>query len=132
MAGEPGPPPRLGDAPDRFMRDTMERYFPGLAGTTTQRRWSGTLDITFDRVCSIGVGGTARNVYHALGFSGHGIALALLAGRVIADLYDGNHEAWRALPFYQKRLLPLPPEPLRWMAYQAYTRVTGKSPRRRG
>ena len=52
-------------------------------------------------------------------------------GRVLADLYDGNHEAWRDLPFYQKRLLPLPPEPLRWLGYQAYTRLTGRSPRKR-
>ena len=32
----------------------------------------------------------------------------LLAGRVLADLYAGNHEAWRDQPFYQKRLTPLP------------------------
>ncbi len=67
---------------------------------------------------------------HALGYSGHGVALALLAGRVLADLYEGNHDAWRDLPFYQKRLLPIPPEPLRWLGYQAYTRLTGKSPRK--
>jgi Ser/Thr protein kinase RdoA (MazF antagonist) len=52
------------------------------------------------------------------------------AGRVLADLHDGNHEAWRDLPFYQKRLLPMPPEPLRWLGYQAYTRSTGRSPRK--
>jgi glycine/D-amino acid oxidase-like deaminating enzyme len=131
LGGAPGPPPRLDDAPGRFMRRSMARYFPGLADVPVERRWSGTLDITFDRVCSIGVGGPDRNVYHALGFSGHGIALALMAGRALADLYEGHHDPWRALPFYQKRLLSLPPEPLRWLAYQAYTRVTGRSPRRR-
>ena len=50
---------------------------------------------------------------------------------MLADLYEGNHDAWRDLPFYQKRLLPIPPEPLRWLGYQAYTRLTGKSPRKR-
>jgi hypothetical protein len=25
-----------------------------------------------------------------------------------------------------------PPEPLRWLGYQAYTRLTGRSPRRQG
>jgi glycine/D-amino acid oxidase-like deaminating enzyme len=114
-----------------FMRGAMLRYFPALAGAAVEQRWSGPLAITLDRVCSMGVGGEARNVYHALGYSGHGVALALLAGRVLADLYDGNHEAWRDQPFYQKRLLPLPPEPLRWLGYQAYTRLTGRSPRRR-
>ena len=123
---------RTDDAAQRFMRTLMTRYFPALAQTKIEHRWAGPLAITLDRICSMGVGGAHRNVYHALGYSGHGVALALLAGRVLADLYDGNHEAWRDLPFYQKRLLPIPPEPLRWVGYQAYTRVTGRSPRKHG
>jgi len=123
---------REGDAAARFMQRAMTRYFPALARAPIAHRWAGMLAITLDRICSMGVGGAHRNVYHALGYSGHGVALALLAGRVLADLYDGNHEAWRDLPFYQKRLLPLPPEPLRWLGYQAYTRVTGRSPRKQG
>jgi len=132
FGGAPVGGAREGDRATRFMQAAMTRYFPTLAQTPVAHRWSGTLAITLDRVCSMGVGGANRNLYHALGYSGHGIALALLAGRVIADLYEGNHEAWRDLPFYQKRLLPLPPEPLRWLGYQAYTRLTGRSPRRRG
>jgi glycine/D-amino acid oxidase-like deaminating enzyme len=85
--------------------------------------------LTLDRVCCIGV---RDNVYHALGYSGHGVALAMLAGRVLCDLYSGDHERWRDLPFYQRRLPLLPPEPLRWLGYQVYTRLTGRSPRRRG
>jgi glycine/D-amino acid oxidase-like deaminating enzyme len=114
-----------------FMQQVMTRYFPGVADAPIERSWAGVLGITLDRVCSIGVGGEHGNVYHALGYSGHGVALALLAGRVLADLYDGDHEPWRALPFYQKRLLPIPPEPLRWLGYQAYTKLTGRSPRKR-
>jgi glycine/D-amino acid oxidase-like deaminating enzyme len=123
---------RRDDAAARFLQRAMTHYFPALAGTPIAHRWAGVLAITLDRICSMGVGGAHRNVYHALGYSGHGVALALLAGRVLADLYDGNHEAWRDLPFYQKRLLPLPPEPLRWLGYQAYTRATGRSPRKQG
>jgi len=113
-----------------FLRRTMVRYFPALADTPVATRWSGTLGITLDRVCTMGVRGTHRNVYFALGYSGHGLALALLAGRVIADLHEGNHEAWRDLAFYQRKPRPLPPEPLCWIGYQAYTRLTGRSPRR--
>ena len=124
-------PAREGDRAERFLRSALLRYFPALADVPIAHRWAGTLALTLDRVCSMGVSGAHRNVYHALGYSGHGVALALLAGRVLADLHDGNHEAWRELPFYQKRLLPFPPEPLRWLGYQAYTRLTGRSPRRR-
>jgi hypothetical protein len=51
----------------------------------------------------MGVIGPHRNVYYALGYSGHGLALGALAGRVLRDLYSGDHDPWRALPFYQKR-----------------------------
>jgi glycine/D-amino acid oxidase-like deaminating enzyme len=118
------------DGPAAAMRRTLLRYFPRLAETPVAHRWSGTLGITLDRVCSIGVRGARRNVYHALGYSGHGLALALLAGEVLADLYAGDHDPWRDLPFYQHRLLPLPPAPFTWLGYQAYTRLTGRSPRR--
>jgi glycine/D-amino acid oxidase-like deaminating enzyme len=129
-----GGAPTFPDQPEHpawaFLRRTMLRYFPALAEAPLEARWSGTLGITLDRVCTMGVRGTHQNVYYALGYSGHGLALALLAGRVLADLYEGNHEAWRELPFYQRKLTPMPPEPLRWLGYQAYTRLTGRSPRR--
>jgi gamma-glutamylputrescine oxidase len=105
-------------------------YFPGVPAAI-EHRWSGPLAITFDRVCSMGVLGEHRNVYYALGYSGHGLALAALAGRVLRDLYAGNHDDWRQLPFYQRRMPWIPPEPFRWVGYQAYTRATGRSPRRR-
>ena len=131
FGGSPSDPPGV-DRAGRFMRTVLTRYFPRLASVPIERQWAGTLAITLDRICSMGVGGPDRNVYHALGYSGHGVALALLAGRVLADLYEGNHEAWRDQPFYQKRLLPIPPEPFRWIGYQTYTRLTGRSPRRTG
>ena len=109
----------------------MRGYFPELADTPVTHRWTGTLGVTFDRVCSMGVTGPHRNVYYALGYSGHGLALGALAGRVLCDLHSDDHEPWRALPFYQRRLPTIPPEPLRWLGYQIVTRWTGRSPRKR-
>jgi gamma-glutamylputrescine oxidase len=131
LFGRPAPTPRAEARATPFMRGVLTRYFPGVAGAKLERSWAGTLALTLDRVCTMGVGGRHRNVYHALGYSGHGVALGLLAGRVLADLHAGNHEAWRDQPFYQKRLTPFPPEPFLWLGYQVITRVTGKSPRKR-
>lgn len=109
----------------------LHGYFPELTHEPIPHRWTGTLGITFDRVCTMGVTGSHNNIYYALGYSGHGLALGALAGRVLRDLYSDDHAAWKDLPFYHKRLFPIPPEPMRWIGYQLYTRLTGRSPRLR-
>jgi gamma-glutamylputrescine oxidase len=122
--------PRVASRAFAALRASMARYFPSLASLAPAACWTGTLDLTFDRAPSIGATGPSRNVYYALGYSGHGLALGMQAGRVIADLYAGDHDAWRGFPFYERRMPRIPPEPLRWVGYQAYTRLTGRSPRR--
>jgi glycine/D-amino acid oxidase-like deaminating enzyme len=112
------------------IRRQLLRYFPGLTGVRIAHRWTGTLAITMSRICSMGVMGEHRNVYYALGYSGHGVTLANLAGRVIADLYAGDGDRWRDLPFYMRPLRGVPPEPVRWVGYKMYTALTGRSPRR--
>jgi glycine/D-amino acid oxidase-like deaminating enzyme len=125
----PGSPERAAKGFSAVERRLAE-YFPGAAKVRVAHRWTGTLCITMSRMCSIGVLGEHKNVYYALGYSGHGVTMANLAGRVICDIYSGDDARWRALPFYQKRLGGVPPEPLRWLGYQFYTRLTGRSPRK--
>jgi glycine/D-amino acid oxidase-like deaminating enzyme len=75
------------------------------------------------------VRGDHRNVYYGLGYSGHGVTLANLAGKIITDIYSGDNGAWRDLPFINAGFASVPLEPFRWIGYQAMTRLTGKSPR---
>lgn len=108
---------------------TLAGYFPSAATLPIACRWSGVLGITLNRQPLWGRWGEYKNIYYALGYSGHGITLANLAGEFIADLYGGDDSRWRWLPFYQSRYPPIPPEPFRWLGYQAFTRLTGRSPR---
>ena len=57
------------------------------------------------------------------------MVLANLAGEVLSDLYRDHHDPWRDLPFYERHMGFIPPEPLRWVGYQIFTRLTGRSPR---
>ncbi len=112
------------------VEETLRRYLPEAANVRIAHRWTGAVALTLSRVCTMGVRGAHRNVYFALGYSGHGVTLANLAGEVLTDVYSGDDARWRDLPFFQQRLAFVPPEPFRWVGYQAYTALTGRSPRR--
>ena len=79
-------PPRLADS----MRRRMVRVFPGLADVKVAQAWGGYLDITLSRAPNFGK--LAPNVYYLQGFSGHGVALAGLAGKLSAEAIAGTAE----------------------------------------
>jgi len=116
-----------GDRPARALHRSLTGYFPGLAEVPIEHRWSGPLGVTMARHCGIGVMGSHGNIYYGVGYSGHGVVLANLAGRVIADLYAGDHDRWQGACFYNYQPRGIPPEPMRWFGYHAYTRLTGRS-----
>lgn len=107
----------------------MNSYLPGSAKLPIAHRWTGVLGLTLNRNPLIGVRGEHRNIYYAIGYCGHGVTLANIAGQILTDLYSDDDEKWQGLPFYRASHLPIPPEPFRWLGYQLFTRLTGQSPR---
>jgi gamma-glutamylputrescine oxidase len=79
-------PPRLAES----MRKRMLRIFPSLADVKVAYAWGGFLDITMSRAPDFGR--LAPNVYYAQGFSGHGMSLTGLAGKLIAEAVAGTAE----------------------------------------
>lgn len=70
------------------MRADMLRVFPQLRSVAIDYAWGGHVDITMNRAPHWGR--LAPNVYFAQGFSGHGVALTGLAGKVIAEAILGD------------------------------------------
>ena len=56
-------------------------------------------------------------IVHAMGYNGHGIAQATLAGSMAADLVMDRKNRWVEL--LRRRSPPLPPEPFRWLGVKA-------------
>jgi len=79
-------PPRLAES----MRARMVRVFPALARVKIAYAWGGYLDITMNRAPNFGR--LAGNVLYLQGFSGHGVALAGLAGKLAAEAIAGTAE----------------------------------------
>jgi gamma-glutamylputrescine oxidase len=75
---------------ERTMRRRMARVFPQLAEVPIEFVWGGFVDISMNRAPDFGRLGD--NVYYLQGFSGHGVALTGLAGRLVAHSVAGQSE----------------------------------------
>ena len=93
-------PPRLAQS----MRSRMLRVFPTLSDVAIEHVWGGDVDISTNRAPHFGcLGGT---VFYAQGFSGHGMALTGLAGRLIAEALAGQAERFDVFARLQHRDFP--------------------------
>ncbi len=77
------------DAPGAT-RKRMLRVFPQLADLQIQYSWGGYVDITVNRAPHFGR--LAPDVYFLQGFSGQGLALAGIAGKLVAEAVAGSVE----------------------------------------
>ncbi len=71
-------------------RERMLRVFPQLADVRIDYSWGGYVDATLNRAPNFGR--LASNIYFLQGFSGHGIALTGIAGKLVAQAIAGTAE----------------------------------------
>ncbi|TCP13047.1 gamma-glutamylputrescine oxidase [Crenobacter luteus] len=86
------------------MRRSMLKVFPGLADAKVEYDWGGFVDITMNRAPHFGR--VQPNVFFAQGFSGHGVALTGLAGRLMAEAIDGEPERFDLFARLSHRSFP--------------------------
>jgi gamma-glutamylputrescine oxidase len=72
------------------MRRAMLHVFPQLADIRLEQLWGGRVDITMNRTPHFGRLG--QSTYFAQGFSGQGVALTGMAGKLIAEAIAGQAE----------------------------------------
>lgn len=72
------------------VRRPMEEVFPQLAGVKITHAWGGTLGITMNRMPHFAR--VAGNILSLSGYSGHGVAMATLAGQIAAETIAGQAE----------------------------------------
>ena len=97
----------------------LVRLYPRLEGVEFEAAWSGLIDWSLDEAPSVGRTGRRNNIFYGLGYSGHGVNLTSVFGRIIADLEAGRDEQWNAYPFLNASLDYIPNEPFRWLGAKA-------------
>jgi gamma-glutamylputrescine oxidase len=73
-----------------FVRKYLLELYPQLAAARIDYGWGGTLAVTMNRMPCFGRLDPA--VFYALGYSGHGVQMATLAGKLIAEAVAGTAE----------------------------------------
>lgn len=78
------------DIPSRI-RKCMLKVFPQLADAKIDFQWSGTLGITMSQLPDIGKFG--KRVFYSQGYSGMGLPMALMCGRMMAETVRKDSKA---------------------------------------
>jgi gamma-glutamylputrescine oxidase len=76
-----------------FVRKPMLQVYPQLEDCRIDYAWGGTLAVTLNRMPHFGRLGN-NNTYYAQGYSGQGVAMATLAGKLIAEAIAGEAESF--------------------------------------
>lgn len=83
----------FGDDPaviERRHRRKMLKLYPQLANIRIDYAWGGTIGVPLNRVPQLGRVGS--NIFYCQGYSGHGVNVTHLAGRIMADAIAGTFE----------------------------------------
>jgi glycine/D-amino acid oxidase-like deaminating enzyme len=70
-----------------ILRSGMIQVYPQLRDTNVEYVWGGTLDFAFDIMPHAG---EMDGIYYALGYAGHGVAMATYQGQKMAQLIAGE------------------------------------------
>jgi glycine/D-amino acid oxidase-like deaminating enzyme len=82
----------------RILRDGMISVYPQLRETKVEYVWGGTLDFAFDIMPHAG---KMDGMFYSVGYAGHGVAMATLLGRKIAEsiLTGRDENPFAGIPF---------------------------------
>ncbi|UWQ22754.1 FAD-binding oxidoreductase [Jannaschia sp. W003] len=97
------------------VRSNLARVYPSLRDAPLPFHWGGTLAVTATRLPYLAE--ISPGLFAAGGYSGHGLALSALFGKLVAEALEGERERFRAMA-----ALPVPALPGgRWIGGLAAT-----------
>jgi gamma-glutamylputrescine oxidase len=88
----------------RYLSGRIAKTFPALAQVPLTHAWSGHIGVTVSRIPDFGR--LEPSIYYAQGFSGHGVALTGLAGKLMAEAITGDAERFDMFASIQHRDFP--------------------------
>ncbi|MBI1321263.1 MAG: FAD-dependent oxidoreductase [Candidatus Hydrogenedens sp.] len=108
------------------LRQRFREHFPSLADVRFTHAWGGTLGVSLDMFPVFGQGGDHGSIFHACAYAGHGVSLSNYCGTILAPMMlraAGHTDVPEPaqLPFFwNKKPLPMPPDPFRYWGLRVY------------
>ncbi len=87
-----------------WLRKKMASLYPQLKDVKVEYGWGGLIDISLNRAPDFNR--LAPNVYYLQGFSGHGLALSGMAGKLAAEAIAGQAERFDIFTRIRHRAFP--------------------------
>lgn len=94
--------PRSDVKSGEILKSSLSSLFPSLADVQIDYCWGGTVDMSADRFPRAGV---RDGLYYSMGYSGHGVQMAVHMGQVMADTLQGKStenpwtdQSWPPIP----------------------------------
>lgn len=94
------------------LHNDLVTIWPALAGIGFTHAWGGPVSVPLDLFPAIGHAG-GRDWLYSLGCVGHGVSTTHLHGRTLADLVLERDTELTRVFFVDRKIPPMPPEPLR-------------------
>lgn len=95
------------------LKQTVLKTFPQLKGIKFTHQWGGPISATLDLVPVIGH--LRPNILFSMGCMGHGVSMTNYNGLTLAELLLGEKSERTEFFMINRRMTPLPPEPLRYL-----------------
>lgn len=96
------------------LEQDVRDIFPALRDVAFTHQWGGPVSVPVDMAPALGyVGG--KDVVYSLGCVGHGVSMTHLNGRTVADLVLGRRTDLTDVFFVNRKTVPWPPEPFRYL-----------------
>jgi glycine/D-amino acid oxidase-like deaminating enzyme len=104
------PSPRLED-----MRQSLRVAHPALADFVPENTWNGPIDRTDSGLPLFGHLPSNPNIFYGYGFSGNGIGLTYVGGRIVSSLVLGKNDEFATCALVRPVRRGFPPEPFRFV-----------------
>lgn len=102
---------------NQMLQQNLLNIFPQLKGIRFTHHWGGPISATLDFIPNIGQ--VAEDVWYSMGCIGHGVSLTNYNGLTLAELILGEKSKRTEQFFINRRIVSIPPEPIRYATITA-------------